>query len=89
MVVMSGSLVTAASARPVAGEPVLVLSAHDSMSRERIVRSSGGQLIGPVSAPLASLAVSNDPKFISRLQSVGALVVLDGRAIAQLCGASL
>ncbi|WP_394153870.1 hypothetical protein [Loktanella salsilacus] len=80
---------TVASARPVAGEPVLVLSAHDSMSREHLVRSSGGRLIGPVAAPLASLAVSDDPNFISRLQSVGALVVLDGRAIAQICGASL
>tara|TARA_R100000935_G_scaffold14528_1_gene29065 strand:+ start:14 stop:361 length:348 start_codon:yes stop_codon:yes gene_type:complete len=89
MVVTSGSLVAVVSANPVPGEPVLILSAQGVLSREHIVRSSGGRLIGPTSAPLASLAVSDDPEFVERLRSLGTFMVLDGRSIAQLCGASI
>jgi hypothetical protein len=67
----------------------LILSAQSALSREHIVRNSGGRVIGPASAPLASLAVSDDPEFIERLRSFGTFMVLDGRSIAQLCGASI
>ena len=86
-VVCAGGLVALASSVAVPGEPVLVLSIRGIELRENLVLQSGGRLIGLAAAPLASLAVSSDPAFIRRLRSTGTVLVLDGRAIAQLCGA--
>lgn len=86
LVVCVSGLVALASSVAVPSEPVLVLSLTGTQSRERLVIQSGGRLIGLFSAPLASLAVSSDPAFIPLLRSTGAVMVLDGRTFAQLCG---
>ena len=86
LVVCIGGLVALASSVAVPGEPVVVLSLTGTQSRERLVMQSGGRMIGLFSTPLASLAVSSESAFIPLLRSTGAVIVLDGRKIAQLCG---
>ncbi|MFZ3582289.1 hypothetical protein ACOI1H_08985 [Loktanella sp. DJP18] len=86
LVTGTGGLVTLTSSVAVTGQPVLVLSAGGAKSRESLVAQSGGRLIGLSTAPLASLAVSDDPHFLPRLRASGAVMVLDGRAFSSLCG---
>lgn len=52
-----------------------------------VVRAAGGAPVGPQSAPLGILAYAADNVgFDQRLQDAGAWAVIDGRAIARLCG---
>lgn len=70
---------------PRAGLPVIVIVAP-WVDAPTVVRAAGGQLIGPVSAPLAALAYSPDPDFAERLTEAGALAVRDGQRLALICG---
>jgi hypothetical protein len=53
-----------------------------------VILASGGALVGPVQAPFARLAQSDDPDFAQTLLSKGVWAVGDGSFIAQLCGIS-
>lgn len=52
-----------------------------------IVKRAGGDPVGPSQAPMGVLAFAPDSDaFDQRLRSAGAWAVLDGAAIAALCG---
>lgn len=78
----------AVASAPVAGAgPRLVLHAPwaDGLV---LVRAAGGTPIGPFQAPMGMLAQADESAdFDARLRLAGAWAVLDGTAIAQLCGA--
>lgn len=48
-----------------------------------VVLAAGGQITGPLSAPLSVLAIGTTP---DRLLAAGAFWVADGRLAARLCG---
>lgn len=50
---------------------------------EEVVHMAGGQVLGPVSAPLSVFATGTTPE---RLHAAGAFWVADGRLAARLCG---
>lgn len=85
---MTGPAITLASAKPVAGELVLVI-AQDSADRSRAIEDAGGRIIGPEQAIWGSLAVSDSPEFIQNLRSSGFWFVVDGRPIARFCGVEI
>lgn len=51
-----------------------------------VVQAAGGQEVGPRRAPFAVLAVLDAP---DSARQHGAWAVLDGRALAQICGVTL
>ena len=54
-----------------------------------LVRRAGGALVGPRDAPMGALAYAEDrAAFDSRLRALGAWAVVDGTALARLCGVS-
>ncbi|WP_147110394.1 hypothetical protein [Tateyamaria sp. syn59] len=54
---------------------------------ETLARSAGGRLVGPQRAVLAVLVHTDDPAhFDQQARDLGAFGVLDGAAIAALCG---
>lgn len=81
-----GPLIVFASSPADGNGPLLVVSGwgHDGL---RLVAEAGGQIYGPVRAPLGVLAFSADPAFADTLRAAGAWAVLDGSKIAALCGA--
>ncbi len=83
----AGPILTIASRSPVAGGVVMVV-APPWTEGEDIIASSNGRILGPATSRFATLAVSEDPAFLSRLKSNGAWIVLDANKIAELCGAS-
>lgn len=50
---------------------------------EQVVHAAGGQITGPVSAPLSVFVTDTTPE---RLLAAGAFWVADGRLAARLCG---
>lgn len=70
---------------PHRSDPVLII-APSSASAQAIVRAAGGQVIGPFSAPFASLAYSDDPDFVENLYRSGAWAVRGGQRLVALCG---
>ena len=73
------------AAPPKAGTPVIVI-VPPWLDADKMVSLAGGQIVGPTSAPLAVLAVSDDPSFVRNLLISGALGVRDGSLMANLCG---
>lgn len=71
---------------PRPGEPVLVVAAPWSDGAGEVVARASGREIYPVRAPMAALAIFEDPTL---LNAAGAWLVLDGRRIAELCGVTL
>lgn len=69
------------------GAPVLAV-APPWADLPAIAEEAGGRPIGPFAAPFAMLAVGSDPSFPARLRAAGAWLALDGRRVAQLCGAA-
>lgn len=69
-----------------AGEPVLVVTAPWGPSAAVIVSRTGLFEISPESAPFGALTVLSDLGDVRRLKENGALFVLDGKTVAQLCG---
>lgn len=54
-----------------------------------LVQKAGGDLVGPVQAPMGLLAFAADGSdFNRRLRDAGAWAVIDGTSIARLCGVS-
>ena len=78
-------LAVALADAPHEGRPVLVLLSPWA-DADAVVRSAGGQVIGPLSAPFATLAYSQDPDFAAKLRAAGAFAVRDGQQLAKLCG---
>lgn len=76
-----------AVARPPLGSLALVI-APPWVDMDPVILASGGALVGPVQAPFARLAQSDDPDFAQTLLSKGVWAVGDGSFIAQLCGIS-
>lgn len=84
-VTLLSPLAVALAGAPQDGRPVLVLLSPWT-DADTIVRSAGGQIIGPLSAPFATLAYSQEPDFAARLRAAGAVAVRDGQQLAKLCG---
>ena len=83
--VVAGPLIgLAAAPAPRPGDVHLVIAPKERA--RAIVLRAGGAEVAPVAAPLAVLAASTDPDFADRLRRAGAWLVLDGQAIARLCG---
>lgn len=65
--------------------PVLVV-AGPGTNLEQIVEQSGGWVVGVSRAPLAIMGFSDGSDFEIRLKENGAWAILDGKALAWLCG---
>lgn len=75
------------SAAPRPGNPVLLIGAS-AESRMEAVNAVNGQVIGPVQAPLATLADGLSEADLDRLtQFPGIWAVVDGRLAELVCGA--
>lgn len=71
-----------------AGAPVLVV-AGPKANLEQIIEQSGGWVVGVSRAPLAIMGFSDGIDFENRLRENGAWAILDGKALAWLCGVDL
>ncbi|MFO7856293.1 MAG: hypothetical protein R6V44_13975 [Paracoccaceae bacterium] len=75
---------------PGAAGPLLVV-APPWRDAAALLAEAGGRPVGPAAAPLGRLAADADPDhpraFAARLRAAGALLALDARALARLCGA--
>ncbi len=67
------------------GGPVLVV-ARPGTDLTELIEASGGWVVGVTRAPLAVMGVSDDDAFEQRLKRNGAWAILDGEALAWLCG---
>lgn len=85
---LSGPLLAFVGQAPEDNAPVLVV-APPWRDVADVAQAAGGQLIGPTVAPMAVLAISKEKKFGNRVRRAGGWFVLDGRALAALCGVSL
>ena len=85
LVGLMGPLLALATARPQAGEIVLVVG-PDHAALQSAVESAGGRLVGPDIARFGVLAHSENGQFAEMLLEVGAWFVLDGRTVALFCG---
>jgi len=82
------ALAGAAARAPAPGGALLVVA--PDRGRAALLAAAGARPVGPAEAPLASLAVAAgpgaDPGLPRRLRAAGAWLVLDGTALARLCG---
>lgn len=78
----------AIASMPAQGDgPVLVVAPFGQVALARhAVDAAGGDLIGPERALIAVMAYSRDEGFAEKLKESGTWLVLDARAIAQVCG---
>lgn len=86
-----GAVLLGADAPPPAagvGPPPVLAVAPPWAEPSDIVARAGGRVVSPLGAPLAVLASGPGPDFPARLKAAGAWFALDGRRIAQLCGAA-
>ncbi len=65
--------------------PVLVIHAP-WQDGHALVLAAGGAPVGPTIAPMGLLADGTSPDFVSRLQTAGAIAVLNGQKISEICG---
>lgn len=84
--IIASPLIVVLSAKAPDSAPVLVIAPWGAATETQIVLA-GGQLVGPLRAPLAALARSDNPDFGAALRLAGAWAVIDGGRIAALCGA--
>lgn len=80
--VLAGPAALFAAPPASSGRPVLVIAPNP----EAVVSGAGGRPVALGRAPLGTLAASAAPDFVSRLRKNGAWFVLDGRALAAICG---
>lgn len=66
------------------GAPVLVVGPPAKMAA--YIEVAGGAPLGPEVALFGLLARSDAPDFVTALRGLGAWAVLDGSAVAALCG---
>ncbi|MDJ0820979.1 MAG: hypothetical protein QNJ09_04095 [Paracoccaceae bacterium] len=76
-------------AEPMPGRPVLVIAPPWGGDASAIVTAAGGQLIGPVQAPLAALALFDGAVPVEDMRLGGAWGVRDGAVIARICGVDI
>lgn len=88
LAVFVGPLIVLASADAPKDAPLLVISGWGDTAEARIA-AAGGEVVGPIRAPLGLFATSRDPKFPDALRAAGAWAVIDGGRIAALCGETL
>ncbi|MEL0438570.1 hypothetical protein [Phycobacter sp. K97] len=67
------------------GQPVLVIAAPWSAGAAEVIVRSGLEEISPERAPFGALTVLGDVADAGRLKQNGALFVIDGKMIAQIC----
>ena len=67
------------------GAGVYLVLAPPWRDAEALVAAAGGRTLGPEAAPIGRFAAADVPGFPTRARELG-LVVLDGRALANLCG---
>lgn len=84
--VLAGPVLALMSSPPVSGQPVLVITAPWGSTAEELIALAGGVPVGPVSAPIAIMATSDEVAFVMRLKQAGAWLVLDGQRLAAICG---
>lgn len=84
-VTLIGPILALASTPLKADGPRLVI-VPPWVNADVLVVQAGGQVIGPIQAPLGALAYSEKPNFDADLRKHGAIAVLDGAAIARICG---
>ncbi|MDF2231325.1 hypothetical protein P2H44_02050 [Albimonas sp. CAU 1670] len=82
----TAALVGAADPRT-PGAPVLAV-APPWVDVDALVLRAQGREVSPIRAPMAALATGAGPDFPQRLLAAGAWFVLDGRRLAQFCGAA-
>lgn len=80
--------VTALFSLPPASHGLVLVLAPPWTDRDGPIASAGGREVGARGAPLGTLAQADDPGFGDRLRAAGPFLVLDGRALASLCGVS-
>ena len=71
------------SALPAPNGDLLLVLVPPWTGAEQVVRAAGGQVFGPMSAPLSVFVTGTTPE---RLLAEGAFWVADGRLAARLCG---
>lgn len=89
--VVFGSLIMPATlvmARPVQQGDIVVVIVPPWRGADAVIEDAGGHLVGPWRATFGQFALSSDPKFIPALRRSGAWAVLNGNALAYLCGVS-
>lgn len=84
-VALSGPVLALAS-MPAPKEGPVLFVVPPWLDRVGFLEKLGAYEIGPVPAPMAILAVLEGPEMVDRGKSFGAWAVLDGSAIARLCG---
>ncbi|MBY6093094.1 hypothetical protein [Maritimibacter alkaliphilus] len=82
---LAGPVLALVSLPPVREGPVLVI-ALPWLDRGAAILRAGGHEVGVLQGALASLAQGDDPGFAGRLRRAGGFLVVDGRAVAALCG---
>ncbi len=83
--IMTGPLLALASV-PVGKDGIVLVVSPPWRDVDRVIDAAGGRRIGPVTARFGGLATGEGAEFVARLRQVGAWAVLDGTAIATLCG---
>ena len=83
--VISGIADAVLGSPPTPDAPVLVVIAPWT-SAEAVLTGSGGMILDGGEALVGFIAVGPGEAFISHLSDMGALAVLDGAALAALCG---
>lgn len=74
---------SALAALPAPEGDLLLVLIPPWIGAEEVVHAAGGQITGPLSAPLSTFATGTTP---DRLLAAGAFWVADGRLAARLCG---
>ncbi|WP_158585635.1 hypothetical protein [Pseudooceanicola sediminis] len=73
---------------PAASHGLVLVLGPPWADRARAIEGAGGRGIGPVTTIVASLAQADNPDFGSRMRAAGPFLVVDGQAVASLCGVS-
>ena len=82
---LSGPVLAIASQPPASHGLVLVIS-PPCTDRDAPILAAGGRGLGTRVAAMGTLAQADNPDFAARLRADGPFLVLDGRALAALCG---
>ena len=86
LAVIAGPVALAMGAEPDVGAPVLVVAPPWGPPPESIVHAAGGAVMSPEQNTISTLAVSEDADFLEKLRQSGAIILLDGRRLAAICG---
>jgi len=73
-------------ARPATGAGIVVVVLPPWMDADTLLTQAGGRVVGPERAPLGVLAQVETVSALKKLRHLGAWAVMDGAALAELCG---